>query len=367
MNNIDPSSARKQHDETTFIDIVALYIRKRRLFLGIFISFAIVFAGGSIARSVLSPNRKSSAYKAIAKAILIDPYFAEAGEFCVGVAASDAITNIVAVKTGPEIAAGYRKDAIAAYDSKRKIFSLTVKGRDEVEARALVMAGMEAIRTVYRETGSERFAAIASRLEVEAAKLAPGLLKSDVGTSIGQNSALNHFIEGYAQAKADRIELETLVVKQVDSQDASASTAIPIEQRIKAPEDLLISDLISARSTEQDRKSRLDAFVTGTSIPAQEAAQAADARIAQILFSRIGVLREIRPTILVKFEVIDLAITYSQPKIFGTVAILAIIAAFFLAAFAVLIAGYVDKIKADPEAMRILRESRMRKQGGTRT
>ena len=355
MNSTDPSSVRKQHDETTFIDIVTLYIRKRRLFFGIFISLTIVLLGGSIARAALSTNGKAPEYKAIGKAILIDPYFAEAGEFCVGVATSDVAIASVADKMGSEIAAGYRKTATASYDDKRKIFSLTVMGRDEAEARALVMAGMEAVRNIHRETGTERYAAIAARLEDEASRLVPDALNIKEIPIAGQDNALYHFIEGYAQAKANRIELEALTSKLNGSQAVFESSKTSIEQKV--PEDLLISDLIGARSIERDRKNRLDTFVAGTTIPAQEAVLAADTHAAQILFSRIGVLREIRPTILVKFEVIDLVVTRLRQRILSTANALALIAAFFIAAFAVLAAGYVERVKANPEAMRLIRES----------
>ena len=333
-----------QRMEMTFVELIALFVRKRKLFALVFLIMAVLLIGGSFLRSMLTRNAKGHEFVVTAKAIIIDPYFDRAGEFCSGLAVTEAATKIIGKELGIDESKINRKNLTVGYDPSTKMLSIAVKGKNEAEARQLALANMAATRELMRRYGSERYDEIATRMESEASSLLSSPKKEYF-----KNAAMPYF-EGYSQAMATRIESMALIdTTQILGSDA----AIPVG--------LLARDLDAAKTTEANARARFENFIKEAKIPLQKARAEVETRSAEILRSKTALLREILPAVLVVFDIVDVKVEKITPAGIGLGPIIGIVVAFFLAITAVLVAGYAERIRADPEAMRLLRESRMRK------
>jgi len=344
QENEKPSSLSGQRAEMTFVELIALFVRKRKLFATVFVIMALLLVGGSLFRTLLIRNSKGDDFVVTAKAIVIDPYFDRAGEFCSGLAATENAAKIIGKELGIDESKIDRKDFTINYDSSIKMLSIAVKGKTEDGARQLALANMAATRELMRRYGSERYEGIATRMEAEAANLlnAPKM-------EYFKNAATPYF-EGYAQAIANRIEIMALIDA---TQTSISDPSIPVG--------LLARDLDAAKTTEANARARFENFVKEAKIPPQKARVEVETRGSEILRSKIALLREILPAVLVVFDIVDVKVDKIASAGIGIGPLIGIVAALFLAVTAILIAGYVERIKADPEALRLLRESRMHK------
>jgi hypothetical protein len=343
QKNGETSSLPQQRAEMTFVELLGLFIRKRRLFLVLFAVLAILLAGGGSLRTILSQRKQPDGLVVTAKAIVADPYFDRAGEFSSGLAVTDAASELVGKELGADAVAAYRKNVTATYDSSTKTLSIAVKGHDEMETRKLVLAGMAATRELMRKYGSERFDGIARRIESVAVTM---ITPQD--SSFFKDGATPYF-EGYAQALATRIEIESLLGNDKESNIDSSY-----------PYNLLVSDLGTARSNETAIKGRFETYVKESGISMSKAVAEVMNRSAEILNSKIALLREVQPAILVIFDIVDVNVKVNKVASVsvGKELMIGLVASLFLAIVGILIAGYADRIKADPEAMLLLHESR---------
>jgi len=233
-----------------------------------------------------------------------------------------------------------RKNVAAAYDSLTKTLSITVKGQSEEEARRRALANMEATRGLMRLYGGERYDRITDSME----SAADAMLS--VSDGVNSKDAASYF-EGYAQAVATRVEIASLVGADREHDINSAY-----------PYNLLARDLEAAKAAEMTARGRLETYVKEAGIPMTKAVAEAENRSAEILRSKIALLREALPVVPVVFDVVDVKVERNPSAGVGMKVTIGFIAALFLAIVAVLVSGYADRVKADPKAMLLLRESR---------
>ncbi|MDP2791063.1 MAG: hypothetical protein Q8O15_04820 [Rectinemataceae bacterium] len=327
-----------QRTEMTFVELIALFVRKRWFFLILFAALAILLGGGAALRNALSPQTKAPGISLIAKIVVIDPYFNRAGEFSASIAASDAAAALVREELGDDAGAMYRSNVTADFDVASNILSVTIRGSNEEEARRLALSGASATRNLLRGYGSGRYEGIVTRMETAAASMPP----------VPKDTVARYF-EDYAQTIASRIEIKALI-------DAD----LGFETNALSPYSLLAHDLTSAIAKELEEKSKLEAYTRRTGINLQEAVALAEGRSGEILRARAAILREVLPAAILKFDIID--ITVHKIAFGGARLAIAfgLVAALFLAVTSVLIIGYIERVKANPEAMRLIRESRAR-------
>jgi uncharacterized protein involved in exopolysaccharide biosynthesis len=158
-------SSDSRDEEVSLVDLVAVLIKKRKLWIGITLLGAAVGLGFFVGGKYL-PSRSSTVYSASVKALVVDPIVQTAGpgdkapasgNIAAAIATSGAAADLVAASKGGEAADQYRKSATAKFDEKTAVLEIDVTSSSAKSAAALAAAGAAATQSIFREVASRHF------------------------------------------------------------------------------------------------------------------------------------------------------------------------------------------------------------------
>jgi len=342
MNEEDKNPGATTQDEVSLVDIFAILLRKRKVWIGVTVVCTVialgVYAFGRVAPKFSGQKPR---FVSTVKAVIHNDRNLPApgtasisGDTAVVLGSSQACVDLVAQKLGPDAAAEYHGNVSLSFDAKTQVLSVSVVAADAANAESEARAGLDGIRKLYLGSDGGSLASIADRLESEARRLMAGSGKS------GRSSSLDDAMVAAARNRADLILAEAFLANPVPGILKGDPLTAPLAQLV-----------------EELRKENVKALPGGLFGGVdQRAASTIDALAAEELLARADLIRAIAPSAPERVQFIDVA---TVPEVPRSMSLKSVILAFFASLFVGILAAFCanawDRIREDPESMARLR------------
>lgn len=161
----DPEKNEKDDSEISIIDILAILIRKRWIWIaalaaGIILSFSLMLAGKYASKT------ESNLFTTKVKILVVDPMIntkgmdraPSSGNMAAAVASGSEIAERVGRKLGSANGLKYSKAIKASYDDKSGVLSMEISAGDKAQSQSLAQAGAGATIDYMKEIAAEHYA-----------------------------------------------------------------------------------------------------------------------------------------------------------------------------------------------------------------
>jgi hypothetical protein len=339
MENELKHDDRDTDDEISLVDLLAVLIRKRKLWLGI-TAGGIVLALGFLLLGRIAPRLVGiePSWSSSIRAFVLD---AGSGQAAAALVTSGACTELVAAATNETLGAVYARNATAAWDEKSRIITLTVKAPSENDAASLAKAGFAGLNTLLQGSGPDRYRLMSDYLEDQVE------ITASADKTIDAPPEMEGLVTIVALARSARIMTEVYISTMVKPKG------------FDDPALIAVSDLVEKYwQIEYSAMATLVRTGGGNSLSPQ--ANLAVAEWTSRNLVGMSALFKSQPSEkdeVLRFLDQKTAVAKGSTLIGGKGSILIIFASLFLGILLAFVSSAWDGIKADPVAMEKLRSA----------